>query len=328
MGKIFVLHENDAWVEPLRRALDEQNLPFEEWFLDEGRIDLNEPPPEGVFYNRMSASAFTRGHPLSGDYTGVVLAWLEAHGRRVVNTGRALRLELSKVAQYTALAAAGIRTPHTVAVAGRRGIVAAAQGAFPDGPVILKPNRGGKGHGVQLYRSIPALRSYVESDAYEPPVDGISLLQEYIDAPEPYIIRAEFIGGRFFYAVRVNTSQGFQLCPADVCAVEDEFCATGESETAMFNILEGFDHPILERYESFLANNGIEIAGIEFITDCRSEIYTYDINTNTNYNPEAEAAAGQFGMREVARFLGEKLVRRQLLPSAGEPASLSPGNFP
>jgi len=55
--KIFVLHENAAWVEPLRKALAERSLPFEEWFLDEGRVDLASAPPAGVFYNRMSASS-------------------------------------------------------------------------------------------------------------------------------------------------------------------------------------------------------------------------------------------------------------------------------
>ncbi len=338
IGKIFVLHEHDAWLEPLRRAFAEQALPFEEWFLDEGRLDLSQPPPEGVFYNRMSASAFTRGHHHSAQFTGAVLAWLEGHGRRVVNNSRALQLELSKAAQYGALNAHGIRTPRTVVVAGREMIVPAAGESFPQGPLILKPNRGGKGHGVQLYQSIEALRAYVEGDPYEAPVDGISLLQEYIAAPEPYIVRAEFIGGRFFYAVRVNTSQGFELCPADVCAVDGDGEGNGsaaETGTAptrqnepMFRVLEGFGHPILETYEAFLAANGIEVAGIEFITDGSGEIYTYDVNTNTNYNPEAEAAGGEkYGMAEVARFLGGELYRQTELPlHPGAEGGVASGN--
>ena len=54
MSRIYVIHENTTWVEPLREAFDELSLPFEEWFLDTGRLDLSEVPPEGVFYNRMS----------------------------------------------------------------------------------------------------------------------------------------------------------------------------------------------------------------------------------------------------------------------------------
>ena len=39
--KIYVLHENTAWVEPLRVALHERGLSFEEWFLDTGTLDLD-----------------------------------------------------------------------------------------------------------------------------------------------------------------------------------------------------------------------------------------------------------------------------------------------
>ena len=67
MPKIYVIHENDAWVEPLRGAFAELHLPFEEWFLSEGLLDLAAVPPEGVFYNRMSASSHTRGHRFAAD---------------------------------------------------------------------------------------------------------------------------------------------------------------------------------------------------------------------------------------------------------------------
>ncbi len=98
-AKVYVIHENEAWIEPLRAAFATRGLPFEEWFLDHGTLNLAEAPPEGVFYNRMSASSHTRDHRYAAEYTGCVLAWLERHGRRLVNSGRALQLEVSKVAQ-------------------------------------------------------------------------------------------------------------------------------------------------------------------------------------------------------------------------------------
>ncbi len=297
--KIFVLHENSAWVEPLRKALAERSLPFEEWFLDEGRVDLASAPPAGVFYNRMSASSHTRGHRYGPEMTSLVLAWLEGHGRRVVNSNRALQLEVSKVAQYEALKACHIRTPRTVAAVGRRATVEAAA-AFAPGPVLLKPNRGGTGHGVHLFQTIEALRDHVLGDAFEAPIDGVSLVQEYIAAPEPYITRAEFIGGRFFYAVRVDTGDGFALCPADACQVGDR---------PKFTITDAIDSALLGPYEAFLAANGIEIGGIEFIADADGRVFTYDVNTNTNYNPDAEARAKRSGMGEIARFLGDELAR-------------------
>ncbi|HZN24411.1 MAG TPA: alpha-L-glutamate ligase, partial [Burkholderiales bacterium] len=103
MSKIYVIHENDAWVEPLRTALDALKLPYHEWFLSEGAFDFSSAPPQGVFYNRMSASSHTRGHRYAPELAGAVLAWLQTHDRRVINNGRALQLELSKVDQYATL---------------------------------------------------------------------------------------------------------------------------------------------------------------------------------------------------------------------------------
>ena len=98
MPRIYVIHETDAWVEPLRDAFRDFGLPFSEWFIDRRTLDLASVPPEGVFYNRMSASSHTRGHRYAAELTGGVLAWLEAHGRRVINDSRALALEVSKMA--------------------------------------------------------------------------------------------------------------------------------------------------------------------------------------------------------------------------------------
>jgi glutathione synthase/RimK-type ligase-like ATP-grasp enzyme len=141
MSKVFVIHENDAWVEPLRAAFARLGTPYEEWFLDEGVLDLTTPPPEGVFYNRMSASSHTRGHTYAPEYAGAVIEHLERHGRPVVNGRRALQLEVSKVAQYAALAGFDISTPPTIAVVGTQHLAAASEKlGFP---VILKHNRAG-----------------------------------------------------------------------------------------------------------------------------------------------------------------------------------------
>ncbi len=315
MSKVHVIHENDAWVEPLRAAFREIDVSFAEWFVDDGSLDLSAEPPQGVFYNRMSASSHTRGHRYAPELTAGILAWLESHDRRIVNNGRALELEISKIAQYEALRRFGIRTPRTIAAVGNDGLVVAAR-QF-SGRFITKHNRAGKGLGVKLFDNVAALEAHVHSDAFEPSIDGITLIQQYIAAPQPFITRVEFVGGKFLYAVRVDTSLGFELCPADVCQVGDAFCPVGESATAptsaapRFEILEGFTHPIIDRYARFIAANGIGIAGIEFITDREGELWTYDVNTNTNYNPDAEKVAGKCGMRAIARYLGDELRKVQ-----------------
>ena len=303
MSQIYVIHENDAWTDPLSDALSSLGSPHESWFLDRGLVQVDDAPPDGVFYNRMSASSHTRGHRYAPEYTAGVLAWLESYGRSVINSSRALQLEVSKVAQYAALNAHGIRTPRTIAAVGREEIVRAAS-QF-DGPLIVKHNRGGKGLGVYLFQSVAALQDYLASGAYQPSIDGILLLQDYVEAPQPYITRAEFVGGRFLYAVRVDTSEGFELCPADACQVDD---APGNQVPPRFSIIDGFRHPIIDRYERFLRANDIHIAGIEFIVDRQGELFTYDVNTNTNYNPDAEREAGISGMEAIARYLTDELA--------------------
>lgn len=308
MKKVYIIHENSEWTIHLTKRLEELGVPYEEWHLDSGRLNLSKEPPEGVFYNRMSASSHTRGHRYAPEFTLQVLAWLETHNRKVVNGTRAIQLEVSKIQQYLELTKFGVQTPRTVAAVGKEQIIEAAN-EFEGTAFITKHNRAGKGLGVQLFQSLPALKSYVESPAFEEPVDGITLIQEYIQSPENYITRCEFIGGKFIYAVKVDTSEGFQLCPADACQIGDLFCPVGEEieEKQKFEIIEDFSHSILKKYEQVLIANQIQAAGIEFISDSKGELFTYDINTNTNYNAEAEAKANKFGMLELAKFLKTEL---------------------
>ncbi len=44
-AKVYVIHENEAWIEPLRAAFTTRGLPFEEWFLDHGTLNLADVPP-------------------------------------------------------------------------------------------------------------------------------------------------------------------------------------------------------------------------------------------------------------------------------------------
>src|SRR5215831_8690874 len=190
MPHVHVIHENAEWLAPLAATLDRQALPWRDWFLDRGAFDLSRPPPAGIFYNRMSASSHTRDHRYAAELTAAVLAWLERHGRRVVNGGRALDLEISKARQYAALEKTGIRTPDTVLVAGKELLVEAARQRFAGGPFILKPNRGGKGLGVRVFQTPDALSDHLAGPDYDPPVDGLHLLQQYVRAPVPLITRA------------------------------------------------------------------------------------------------------------------------------------------
>jgi len=307
--KIYIIHENDEWTNHLTKRLEELGYPYESWFLNEGMVDLTKEPPKGVFYNRMSASSHTRNHHYAPELAGAVIDWLEYHGRKVFNGSNALRLELSKVKQYVALEKAGIKIPRTIAAVGKTQIVQAAKdlNLFP---FIIKHNRAGKGLGVQLFQSIESLELFIQTIEFEDSRDGITLVQEYIQSPTGSITRAEFINKKYLYSVRVKTDDGFELCPADVCQIGDAFCPTSQnSETEMkFKIIDNPHLDLIKKYEQFLIDANIDVAGIEFIEDELGNTYTYDVNTNTNYNPDAEAEKDVYAMLELAKFLGENLT--------------------
>ena len=314
MSHIHILHENEEWTAPLLRELDALGHPYKDWHLGAGRLSLQENPPAGVFYSRMSASSHTRGHRYAPELTGGTLAWLEAGGARVLNGTRALALEVSKMAQYAALRQHGIRVPRTVAALGREEIIAAACDFKTD--FISKHNRAGKGLGVRLHESVDALVHYLDGPEFALSVDGIMLIQEYIEAPTPHITRVEFIGQEFLYAVRVDTSEGFELCPAQTCEIPLGACPAAESTGEKFVIIDNFHHPLVDAYRGFMVSHELQVAAFEFIVDADGHAYSYDINTNTNYNPGAEARAGRFGMPALARFLGVELARQNMTNSA------------
>jgi hypothetical protein len=158
--------------------------------------------------------------------------------------------------------------------------------------------------------SVGDFAEYLDSPDYEPPVDGITLVQEYLRSAEPFITRVEIVGGAFAYAITADTARGgFELCPADACAVDSDLRdggADGAEAAAgdgLFALREGFDHPIVGHYLAFARRHGVEIAGFEFIETADGRAVTYDVNTNTNYNPLVEAAAPRSATGRVADYL-------------------------
>lgn len=297
---VYALHENPDWFPPFAAAFEDAGLEYQEWLLTTGAIDLDAAPPEGIYWNRLSASAHTRDHPWAKDYTRALLEWLEAHGRRVVNGWPVVEMEVSKVRQLTALKAFGIDVPRTVAVMGKDDLVARAAG-MPL-PFITKHNQGGKGLGVRRFDDLASFETYVHSDEFEEPVDGITLLQEYVQPREPFITRAETVGYEYVYAIAADTARGgFQLCPADACELDEQ--GRPKAVESLFALREGFQHPIIDRFLGFARKHRLEIAGFEFIETVDGRIVTYDVNTNTNYNPDVEKIAPKSGPREIVKYL-------------------------
>jgi hypothetical protein len=303
--KAYIIYENEDWMPPLRTALDDAGVPYEEWFVNDGHFDVTSTPPEGVFLNRMSASSHTRGHTPAVEHTRQLIAWLERHGRRVVNGSRAFELEISKVQQHAALQQAGLRTPATRAVAGGEKALLEAARDVPT-PFVTKHNRGGKGLGVQLFRTHEAFEEAVRDGDIPTPPAHITLLQQFVEAAEPFITRCEFVDGEFLYAITSDTSDGFELCPADACRTNEDRCAV-DGDDSLFALREDVPAALIDRYKDFLVREQIDVAGIEFIEDADGQIWTYDINGTTNYSPEVENEHDLSGMAAVADLLKREL---------------------
>ena len=130
--------------------------------------------------------------------------------------------------------------------------------------------------------------------------------------PSGSITRVEIVGGEFLYAIDADVARGgFELCPADACAID------GSDQASLFTRREGFADPIVGRYLAFAREQGIEVAGIEFLQTADGRTVTYDINTNTNYNPDVEAGAPRSGPATAAAFLGRLLSAVPVTVGAG-----------
>ena len=107
------------------------------------------------------------------------------------------------------------------------------------------------------------------------------------------------------YGLQSDTSEGFQLCPADACdipAQAPEVCPTdGVAKFSPSPLVA--DDPLVQQYLGFCAAEGLEIAGIEFVEDDSGQRFSYDVNGTTNYNSAVGEQLGIDGMREIARYL-------------------------
>jgi len=319
---LYILHENEGWIAGLLEELKILGVRYELWFIDNGvngeSVDWSQPPPEGVYFNRISCSSHTRDHPFSVRYTQVLLDWLELHGRRVVNGSQAFRLEVDKTLQYMLLGKEGIRYPNTITCTDHASILDAVE---TWDPVMLKDNQGGSGSGVYRFtgrETREVVEKHLAELNYPISPDGITLVQRYISAAGKRINRVELIGGDLVYRLSVDTSAGFNLCPAVSCEVENcPLKAKGETFTVVEPLepkipshLEDGCDGLISAYKAFSRRHGLHVVAFEYMVDSDGIPWTYDVNCNTNYNLAAEKRWGAEGyaFRRLAQYLGSLCV--------------------
>jgi glutathione synthase/RimK-type ligase-like ATP-grasp enzyme len=273
---LAILYEHPLWFKPLFAALDRRGVAWAAIRLTDHRFDpadRNVPAP--VVLSRVAMSGFLRDPEHGIFYARSLLAHWQANGARVLNGPEVLSVDSSKARQLSLIAGLGLAIPETRVVHRREDILAAAEGmAFP---LLLKANVGGSGAGIVRYDDHAALAEAVAERFLPGSVDSVLLVQDYVPAEGGRIIRLETLGGRFLYAIEVETGEGFDLCPADAC-----IAAPGREAIRMAAVEPGPD--LVDAAERIARAVGLDVGGIEVVIDARDGVPRfYDINALSNF---------------------------------------------
>lgn len=306
---IGIYYEHPHWFGPLFTELDRRGTRYTRLHAERHQFDPASKPPYDVVFNRMSPSAWQRGHGHAVFYTHQFLAHLERHGVRVINGTQAYQAETSKALQLSILRELGLPYPAARVINDSADAPTAA--ADLEFPVVVKPNVGGSGAGIQRFDTPAQLAAAAATASFELGPDQTALVQEFIPSEEGRITRVEVLGGRFLYAIRVySAGETFNLCPADVCQTTEgaELVRSACPVDAPRNGLrvEGYDPPreIVRQVEQIAAACGIEVGGIEYVIDDRNgKLYYYDINALSNFVADAPRVVGFDAFARLADYL-------------------------
>src|SRR5204863_6936544 len=167
---IAIYYEHPDWFRPLFQELDRRRVPYVRLDAASHRFDAGDGrPPYSLVFNRMSPSAYLRGHGNAIFYTLHYLAYLERHGVRVVNGYDAYVTETSKALQLSLLERLGLPYPPARVINHPALAPGAARGLrFP---VVVKPNIGGSGAGVRRFETPEGLEQAAHTGALELGID-------------------------------------------------------------------------------------------------------------------------------------------------------------
>ncbi|MDQ7859176.1 MAG: hypothetical protein QN174_11700 [Armatimonadota bacterium] len=310
---IGILYEHPEWFRPLFAELDRRGLRYERVHAQALVFDPARRPSYGLVLNRMSPSAYLRGHGHAIFASLAFLDALERHGVPTVNGAAAFRLELSKAAQLALLARLDLPHPRSRVINHpSRALEAADDLVFP---LMVKPNIGGSGAKIQRFETRAALEEAVAAGTLDLGIDETALVQEYHPPADGAIVRVEVLDGLLLYAIRIypNPDEGFNLCPADICrdpaatgdargvvasttgapSSDVDFCPVDLPRTSLK--VEGYSPPqdVIDDVVNIARAAGIDVGGIEYLTSARDgRRYYYDINALSNFVSDAPAVVG------------------------------------
>ncbi len=309
---LAIFYEHPDWFRPLFAELDSRGINYLKLDASCHSYDPAAASTDfSLFFNRMSASAYLRGNGQGIFFTHSYLAHLEAAGVRVVNGSRAFELETSKARQLQLFRSLGLPFPKTRVVNCMDEVLAAAsQIGFP---LLVKPNIGGRGAGIARFDSIEQLHTAIDEAKLELGIDQIALVQELIPARNGHITRVETLGGKFLYAIDIfTTGENFNLCPAEICQIESvpAFLEGQLSDAPKVGLKVQRSTPprsIIEATEKIVAAAGIDVGGVEYITDDRDgRAVFYDINALSNFVADGPRVVGFDPHVQLVDFLEQQ----------------------
>ena len=307
---IAIVDEHPEWSARLIAELQSRRLPFEKIDHSNHAFDPRDRQPRySVVVNRSSPSSHRREHGSVLFYAEPLLAHFEALGIPVINPVAAYRFEKSKALQAQLFERLRIRSPRTVVLNHVDQIAKALDGfRFP---VVVKPNVGGSGAGIERFDSRAELEARLPQIDLGP--DHVALLQEFIEAEDGAIVRIEVLDGRFLYAIRiVRGAAGFNLCPADICQVPPAGSLAACPVDAPATLSVGRHEPPAEAIKQAVAlarAASIDVGGIEYLVG-RDDglIYFYDVNATSNFVANAPAVLGFDPFRPFVDYI-ERVAR-------------------
>ena len=307
---IAIVDEHPEWSARLIAELQSRRLPFEKIDHSSHAYDPRDRQPRySVVVNRSSPSSHRRDHGSVLFYAEPLLAHYESLGIPVINPVAAYRFEKSKALQAQLFERLRIRSPRTVVLNHVDQIAKALDGfRFP---VVIKPNVGGSGAGIERFDSRAELEARLPQIDLGP--DHVALLQEFIEAEGGAIVRIEVLDGRFLYAIRiVRGAAGFNLCPADICQVPPAASLAACPVDAPATLEVSRHEPPAEAIEQAVGlarAASINVGGIEYLVGRDDgHICFYDVNATSNFVANAPAVLGFDPFRPFVDYI-ERVAR-------------------
>jgi RimK-like ATP-grasp domain len=292
---LAIYYEHPEWFKPLFAELERRGVAYDRLLAHEHAFDpAVRTSPYALIVNRMSPSAFKRGHTQAIFSTLPYLAYLKEIGANVLNGYDAYVYEFSKARQLGLFERLGLRYPRARVINHPSQAPAAAEGlTFP---VVIKPNIGGSGAGIVRFDTPDDLRAAVDEDLIDLGIDHTALVQEYLPAEGASIVRVEVLGGEFLYAIRIALpDDDFNLCPADYCRVPANSDVLADGVSGRGLPVEDYMPPVhvIADVQRLLAAANIEVGGVEYLISARDgEVYYYDVNALSNFVANAPEVVG------------------------------------